>query len=103
DLAKLHVTGHRHLDGAAARARFNRLVGELLLRLGHLGLHLLGLLEDLVHVRLLGHQPVSVSRSSGMTSLASNLVLISSMISSSAIAVAPSASSGLDSSPWPSS
>src|SRR3954447_2077376 len=92
DLTQVHVARHRHLDHAAAGARLDDLLLELLLGLGHLGLHLLGLLEDLVHVRSLGHQPASLSRgsSSGTTSVASKLSLIKSIFSSSLNSVAAS-------------
>ena len=85
DLAQLHVAGHGHLDHPPTRAGLDDLVLELLLRLGHLSLHLLGLLEDLIHVGPLGHQPASLSRasSSGTTSVASKLSLIRSIFSSS--------------------
>src|SRR4051795_9037211 len=100
DLTQVHVARHRHLDHAAAGARLDDLLLELLLGLGHLGLHLLGLLEELVHVRTLGHQPASLSRgSSGTTSVASKLSLIMSIISSSLrSAVSSSASAGASSS-----
>src|SRR5215212_6214956 len=54
-LAQLEVA--RHLDGdhPAAGARLHDLVLELLLRLRHLLLHLLGLTHELVEVGLLGH------------------------------------------------
>ncbi len=59
---QLHVAAHRHLDHAAAGARLDGLVLELLLGLRHLGLHLLDLLHQLAHVRSLRHQPVPLSR-----------------------------------------
>src|SRR5581483_2549606 len=98
DLAELHVAGHRHLDHAPAGARLDRLVLELLLGLRHLGLHLLRLLEQLVEVGSLWHQPASLSRaSSGTTSLASKLSLIMAIRSSSLIAEDAGAGSPLPS------
>ena len=50
DLEQAQVAAHLDLDHAAARARVDDLVLELLLRVGHLGLHLLGLLHQRVEV-----------------------------------------------------
>ena len=50
DLEQAQVAAHLHLHHPAAGARLDGLVLELLLRLGHLGLHLLGLLHQRVEV-----------------------------------------------------
>jgi len=55
DLLQLEVAAHLHGDHSAADRRGDGLVLELVLGLGHLGLHLLGLLEDGSEVGLLGH------------------------------------------------
>jgi hypothetical protein len=60
DLDALDLDGARHLHRhhAAARGRLDHLVGQVLLHLGHVGLHLLDLLHHLVvigvHCCLLG-------------------------------------------------
>ena len=55
DLAQSQVAAHLHLDHAAAGARLDDLVFELLLRLQHLALHLLRLFHQGVHVEAPGH------------------------------------------------
>ena len=76
---ELEVAAHHDLDHAAARGRLDLLVLELLLRGGHVGLHLLRLLEQGVEVRGLGHQDSSSAGSSS----ASNSRMKVSMSSSS--------------------
>ena len=58
DLLHLEVTGDLDRHHPAAGGGLDDLVLELLLGLHHLGLHLLDLLEHLVHVRL-GHLVLS--------------------------------------------
>src|SRR3954447_3538160 len=85
DLDRFDLAGAVRGDGdhAAARAGLHRLVLELALRLLHLLLHLLGLLQELVHVH--AHRQSSRSR-------ASRVSLTSSRIFSSP--AGPSSSSG---------
>src|SRR5437588_4992361 len=52
---ELHGAGHPHLDGAAARLALDDLLGRRRLGLHDLLLHLLRLLEQIVHVGLLRH------------------------------------------------
>ena len=78
ELLELEVAGHHDLDHAAAGGRLDALVLEPLLRLHHLLLHLLRLLEQGVEVRL-GHQDSSSAGSSS----ASNSRMKRSMSSSS--------------------
>jgi hypothetical protein len=56
ELLEIQVAAHLHRDHAAADRGLDRLVLEVFLGLRHLGLHLLGLLEDRSEVGLLGHQ-----------------------------------------------
>src|SRR4029078_9220245 len=76
DLADLAVARRGDGDHPAAGARLDGLVLELFLRLLHLALHLLDLLQHLVHVE--AH--------SSLTSRASKVPFISSLISSSVAA-----------------
>ncbi len=76
---ELEVAAHHDLDHAAAGGRLDLLVLELLLRGHHVGLHLLGLLQQGVQVRGLGHQDSSSAGSSS----ASNSRMKVSMSSSS--------------------
>src|SRR5918994_1850040 len=62
-LPQLQLAADLHGDHPAARARLHDLVLELLLSLGHVGLHLLDLLHHLIHVRLT-HQSFSSSKTS---------------------------------------
>src|SRR5207302_4932842 len=75
DRDRLHdqVAGHLDRDHAPACRGLHHLVLERLLGGEHVLLHLLGLLEDLLHVRL-GHQPLTSPSlgSSSKTSSASN-------------------------------
>ncbi len=81
DVLDLQIAGHLDLHHAAAGGRLDRLVLELLLGGHHVGLHLLDLLEHLLHVRL-GHQWASAS-SSWVSSSASNASLKRAITSSS--------------------
>src|SRR5438477_3764216 len=92
---RLHheVAGHLDLHHPAAGRGLDLLVLELLLRGHHVLLHLLDLLEHLLHVRL-GHQaPPSFSSGSGRISSASNSATNRATISSSEGGSASSGSS----------
>src|SRR5688500_18152753 len=91
-LDDLELSRHHDLDRAAAGGRFDALVLQLLLRLRHLGLHLLDLLEHLVHVRRLRHR--QVPSSSSKTSSALNSAFRRSSSSSSESAASGSSSPG---------
>src|SRR5205823_6314610 len=80
DLLQHHVARHLHGDHAPAYRRLDDLVLQVLLRLEHLRLHLLGLLEDRSEVGLLGHQ--DSCSSPGPTSVAPKSRLTFSMSSS---------------------
>src|SRR5207237_1342813 len=86
DLLDLEVAGDLDRHRAAAGRRLHHLVLELLLRLGHVDLHLLDLLEHLVDVRGLGHQRAPSGSGSGSgseRSSASKVSLIRSIAWSS--------------------
>ena len=76
DLADLARAGRLDGDDAAARRRLDRLVRELVLHAGHLLLHLLRLLQQLVHVEAaLGHLFVHLSRVEGLLEQRDEVVL----------------------------
>ena len=90
DRDDLAAAGRLHRDHAAAGGGLDDLVRRLLLYLLHLGLHLLGLLHQLVHVEL-AHRGSS-------TSWASNVSLNIEMRASS-LSCSSSSGSGSTSSP----
>src|SRR5439155_16562213 len=91
DLFQLQVTGHLHLDHAAAGGGLDHLVFELVLRLHHVSLHLLDLLHHLVEIGL-RHSPPYSERSlelSSSRSSASNIALNCCIASSSLNTASP--------------
>src|ERR687898_1768383 len=101
-LLQLQLAADLHGDHPAAGAGLNDLVLQLLLSLGHVGLHLLDLLHHLVQVRL-SHQSFSSSK----TSSASNSARSRSMSCSWSSVAGPAAgatsslSSKATASGWP--
>src|SRR5215208_6729150 len=94
-LQQLEVAAHLDGDHAAAGTGLDGGALQLLLRLGHLGLHLLDLLHHLVEVGLLGHD--QVPSSSSTTSVAPNSERSRSSSSSSLSRAGPWAAAALSS------